>query len=510
MDRLLLGIDVGTTGTKAALFTLDGSLQAVGQSEYGIRHERPGWAEQDPEDWWQAVCIATRQALSQVPEGPKRVAGIAVSSQATTLLPLNRADQPLRPAMIWMDRRAEAETVKLRELLGESIIEEVTGNRPDPFYIAPKLLWFRTHEPDQFGQANLFVQANGYISYRLTNEHAMDNAHAGLLQLCDWQTMGWSTELCEACAVEPSQFPPIRPAHHVQGEITSDAAQATGLVAGTPVMVGTVDSAAAAMEAGVVDPGVAAEMTGTSTVLIIPSDGSVTEPAFIAMPHAVPRIHLLLGAMAASGASLRWYRDQFGVAELNSSAQLGLDAYDLLTVQAAQVAPGSNGVIFLPYMMGERSPIWHTNARGVFFGLSLATPRAALIRAILEGTAFALQHNVEIARQAGVTLNEIRSVGGGTRSSLWNQIKADVLGLPILLPQVSVGAPFGGAVLVGMGLGLYPDVGRALREMVQLRACYEPDRENHPLYQELFQIFRSIYESLRDDFDRAASIKAFA
>ena len=507
MDDLLLGIDVGTTGTKAALFTLDGSLQAVGQSEYGIRHARPGWAEQDPEDWWQAVCIATRQALAQVPDGPKRVAGLAVSSQATTFLPLNRAGHPLRPAMIWMDRRAEAETVKLRESLGESIIEEVTGNRPDPFYVAPKLLWFRANEPDRFAETHICVQANGYVSYRLTNEHAMDNAHAGLLQLCDWQTMGWSPELCEACGVEPGQFPPIHPAHHVQGEITPDAAQATGLVAGTPVMVGTVDSAAAAMEAGVVDPGVAAEMTGTSTVLIIPSDGSVTEPAFITMPHAVQGIHLLLGALSASGASLRWYRDQFGVAELNSSAQLGLDAYDLLTLQAAQVAPGSNGVIFLPYMMGERSPIWHTNARGVFFGLSLATPRAALIRAILEGIAFALQHNVEVARRAGVGLDEIRSVGGGTRSSLWNQIKADVLGLPILLPQVSVGAAFGSAVLVGMGLGLYPDVRRTLREMVGFQARYEPDRETHAMYQELYQVFRSIYESLRDDFDKAAAVE---
>jgi xylulokinase len=179
-------------------------------------------------------------------------------------------------------------------------------------------------------------------------------------------------------------------------------------------------------------------------------------------------------------------------------------------MQAAQVAPGSRGVIFLPYMMGERSPIWHTNARGVFFGLSLATPRAALIRAILEGTAFALQHNVKTAQQAGVTLNEIRSVGGGTRSSLWNQIKADVLGLPILLPQVSVGAAFGSAVLVGMGLGLYPDVRRTLHEMVQLGARYEPDPDNHALYQELYHVFRSIYESLREDFDRAAAIWAFA
>jgi xylulokinase len=255
-----------------------------------------------------------------------------------------------------------------------------------------------------------------------------------------------------------------------------------------------------------VDPGIAAEMTGTSTVLLMPNDAGVVEPAFIAMPHAVPGIHLLLGALATSGACLRWYRDQFGVAEASAASQLGVDSYDLLTMQAARVAPGSHGVIFLPYMMGERSPVWHTHARGVFFGLSLATPRGALIRAILEGTAFALRHNLEVAQRAGVPVHEIRSVGGGARSPLWNQIKADVLGLPILLPRTSVGAAFGGVMLAGMGLGLYPDVRRSLHEMVHLEARFEPDPQNHALYQGIYGVYRSIYEGLRDTFDRAAAI----
>jgi xylulokinase len=354
--------------------------------------------------------------------------------------------------------------------------------------------------------ARLFVQVNGYIGYKLTREHAMDNGHGALLQLRNWRTDEWSEELCGACGVEPDQFAPIRPGHHILGAVTAEAAGATGLVAGTPVMVGAVDGAAAAVEAGAVDPGVAAEMTGTSTVLLMPNAGGIVESAFIAMPHAIPGIHLLLGAMSASGASLRWYRDQFGGVEVSAAAELGLDSYDLLTLQAAKIPTGSGGVIFLPYMMGERSPIWHTNARGVFFGLSLATPKGALIRAILEGTAFALRHNVEVAQRAGVSLSEIRSVGGGARSPLWNQIKADVLGLPIVLPRTCVGAAFGGVVLAGMGLGLYPDVRRSLRQMVQFEARYEPDRENHTLYQELYQVFRSIYEGLRHTFDKAASV----
>jgi xylulokinase len=236
------------------------------------------------------------------------------------------------------------------------------------------------------------------------------------------------------------------------------------------------------------------------------NEGGVTEAAFIAMPHAIPGVHLLLGAMVASGACLRWFRDQLGEVEVQTAARLNADAFDLLTEQAAEISLGSRGVVFLPYMAGERSPLWHTNARGVFCGLSLSTPRAALIRAILEGTAFALYHNVEVAGRAGIRLSEIRSVGGGSRSALWNQIKADVLGTPVHLPEAQVGAPFGDAVLAGMGLGLYPDVSRALGDMVRVKTRFEPNLENHAKYRDIYRIFRKLYEHLRNDFDEMAAI----
>jgi xylulokinase len=504
VDELFLGIDVGTTGAKAALVSPDGRLQAVGRSEYVLHHVRPGWVEQDPEDWWQAVCSAVRQVLAAEQNAAERVAGLAVSSQAPTLLPLGRTSVPLRPAMIWMDRRAEAEARRLDEILGEGTIYRVTGNRPDAFYVAPKLLWVKTHEPHLLAQTSRFVQVNGYINYRLTGEFSLDSAHAVLLQLRDYSTGEWYKPLCDACGIEPAQFPEVKAAHCYHGEVSRRAAEATGLRPGTLVMVGTVDSAAAALEAGAVEPGVAAEMTGTSTVLIMPNDGGLTEPAFIAMPHAIPGVHLLLGAMVASGASLRWFRDQLGEVEVQTGTRLNVDPFDLLTAQAAQVSPGSRGVVFLPYMAGERSPIWHTNAKGVFFGLSLATPKAALIRAILEGTTFALYHTVEVAKQAGIQLSQLRSVGGGTRSALWNQIKADVLGMPVYLPHAPVGAPFGDAVLVGMGLGLYPDISGALHDMVKLETRFEPNLANHLKYQGVYRLFRNLYEHLRIDFDEMA------
>ena len=501
MEPLLLGIDAGTSSIKAVLLDLRGNLCASSSAEYPTHHLRTGWVEQNPEDWWQATCKAIREALAKVENGPERILGLAASSQAPTLLPLDSSGQPLRPAIIWMDRRAEAEAASLADVLGAEEIHRITGNRLDAFYVAARLLWLHNHEPDVMKRTWKFAQVNGYLNYRLTGKLTVDPAHAVLMQMRNYATGEWSQALCSACGVDPAQFPDVMESHHIQGEVTVAAAEATGLKAGTPVMAGTVDSPAAALEAGVAEPGIAVEMTGTSTVVIIPNDRGLTEPALIAMPHALPGIHLLLGAMVSSGGSLRWFQDQFEqLAESDSRTA----SFDQLSRQAAEIKPGSDGVIFLPYMMGERSPIWHANARGVFFGLSLATPKAALVRAIMEGAAFALRHNVETAQRAGAEVREMRSAGGCSRSDLWNQIKADVLGMPLLLPRAAVGSPFGGAVLAGMGAGAFPDIRKSLAEMVHLGKRFEPNMANHERYTQTYRVYRDIYEHLKSDFDQAA------
>ena len=502
IDPLLLGLDIGTTGAKALLFDMEGRPQSSGQSEYPLSHPRPGWAEQDPRDWWEATCLALRQALSGVKDGANRVAGVAVSSQAPTMLPVTSDGFPLRPAIIWMDRRSESEARRIRETLGALFIEQTTGNRADAFYVAPKILWFREHEPGLFAQTRFFIQANGYIGWKLTARFGMDNVHAALLQLREYATGDWSQSLCEICGVEPAQFPPVLAGYECLGEVTEAASRATGLRVGTPVMAGTVDGAAAALEAGAVAAGSAAEMTGTSTVLLMTGDQAMIEPAFIAMPHALPGLHLLLGAISCSGASLRWFRDQLGGGP-------GIK-YDQLTSEASEVAPGSQGVIFLPYLMGERSPLWDTNARGVFFGITLSTTRGALVRSILEGVSFALKHNLEVARSAGLMVNAISSVGGGTQSELWNQIKADVLGIPVRVPQMSCGAPFGDAILAGVGLGAYADPRGSIRGMIGDRAVYGPDARRQQKYDDIYKIYRSIYIQLKDTFAAAMQLNESA
>ena len=506
MDQLLLGIDVGTTAVKAALFTLDGHLQAAESCTYKTDYLKANWVEQQPEHWWEAACTAVQLALRVVPRARDRVLGIAVSAQAPTLLAVNRAGQPIRPAMIWMDRRAEAEVGELAADIGRDEIFRITGNRADAFYVASKLRWLRNHEPQTLRETHLFLQITGYINFRLTGAFSLDQSHAALLQLRDYHTGEWSAALCEACGVDPSQFPPISSAHQLLGKVTTAAAEATGLRTGTPVYVGTVDGAAAAVEAGAIEPGIVAEMTGTSTVFIMPTASPSTDPAFIALPHAIPDAYLLLGAMVASGASLNWYRDQFGLAEQQTAQLLNENVFDILTRAAADVPAGGDKVIFLPYMMGERAPIWNSNARGVLFGLSLTTSRGAVIRAILEGTVFALRHNIEVATHAGNAISELRSVGGGTKSAVWNQLKADILGIPVRLPEASVGAPFGDAVIAGLGAGVYQDARRAVRGMVRIKTTYEPNAATRQYYDDLYGAYRRLYERLIPEFEHLARI----
>jgi xylulokinase len=489
----VLGVDVGTTAVKAAVVDAEGRLLASESVEYPTCYPRPGWVEQDPADWWRAACGAIRGALGEA--GRREVAAVCVSAQAPTLLALDGGGRPLRPALIWMDRRAEAECARLRDTVGEETVRRVTGNRVDPYFVAPKLLWLREHEPETFARARVYVQATGYLVHRLTGELTLDREHASLLSLRDLERETWSEQLCQAVGVTPERFPRLVQGDELVGAVTAEAAEATGLPSGTPVTGGTVDGAAAAIEAGAIDEGQAAEMTGTSTVLILPSARPRSEPAFVAMRHAVRGHWLLLGAMVASGGSLRWLRDL-----------VGETSFDALTAEAARDPPGAGGLVFLPYMMGERSPIWDSDARGVFLGLTLASGRGALVRAVLEGAAFAVRHNVEVAAAAGIRVGELRSVGGGARSALWGQIKADVVGVPVLVPEASIGAPFGDAALAAVAAGLHDDV-RGLVRSVRVRQRFEPQSQPAARYDALYAIYRRAYEALRDEFRALAAVR---
>ena len=489
MQELLLGVDVGTTATKAVLVDNAGRIISQGRAEYSTKYLQAGWVEQDPNDWWLSFCKAVEIAQAGAPGA--QIIGVAISAQAPTLIAVDAKGDPVRDAMIWMDRRAQTEADELANQF--SNISQLTGNRADPYYVAAKIKWFIKNEPANYQKTKYFLQIPGYLNFKLTGKFGIDSAHASLLQLRSADNSKWADEVMKFVGVSEDKFPQIANSIILQGEVLSD--NDAKIAAGTPVYFGSVDGCSAALEAGVIDPGVVAEMTGTSTVLLMPTDGNNFNDAFVAIEHAIAGRQLRLGAMVASGASVAW---------LQQNILKGEQSIEQLSKGAQIVAPGSEGVIFLPYMMGERSPIWHTNARGVFFGLSLTTTPAMMFKAVLEGTAFALAHNVEIGKASGIKIDEIRSIGGGSKSWLWNQIKADVLGMPIAVLEDSVGAAVGDAYLAGMGVGMFKDIRQTIKTNVKIEARFTPDIKVHSYYQERYARFRSLYESVKDEFDKSA------
>jgi sugar (pentulose or hexulose) kinase len=296
MNSLLLGIDVGTTATKAILVTPEGRVVSEGRSEYQTHHLQAGWVEQDPQDWWSALCVATNSALDKTPGA--RILGVAISSQAPTFIAVDKDGIPLRRALIWMDRRAQSEANELLRRIPN--ISQITGNRADPYYVAAKILWFIKNEPGLFAKTKYFLQIPGYLNFKLTNKFGIDKPHASLLQLRKADQSDWSPEILEAVGVDASFFPEIGECSQLQGEVSSEASEESGIPKGTPVFFGSVDGASAAVEAGAIEPGIVAEMTGTSTVLIAPTSGTARDPAFVAMAHAIPGLELQLGAMVAN------------------------------------------------------------------------------------------------------------------------------------------------------------------------------------------------------------------
>jgi len=494
MQELLLGVDVGTTATKAVLVDSSGHIISQGRAEYPTKYLQAGWVEQDPNDYWLSFCQAVE--IAQAGASGAKISGIAISAQAPTLIAVDANGDPVRNAMIWMDRRAQAEADQLARQF--SNISQLTGNRADPYYVAAKIKWFIKNEPANYQKTKHFLQIPGYLNYKLTGKFGIDSAHASLLQLRGADNLNWAADVMKFVGVAEDKFPQIANSIVLQGEVLSN--NQSKITAGTPVYFGSVDGCSAALEAGVIDPGVVAEMTGTSTVLLMPTDGNNFNDAFVAIEHAIAGRQLRLGAMVASGASVAW---------LQQNILKGEQSVEQLSKDAQEVAPGSEGLIFLPYMMGERSPIWHTNARGVFFGLSLTTTPAMMFRAVLEGTAFALAHNVEIGKASGIKIDEIRSIGGGSKSGLWNQIKADVLGMPIAVLEDSVGAAVGDAYLAGMGVGLFKDIRQTLKTNVKIEARFAPDQKVHSYYQERYARFRSLYESIKDEFDESAPTASY-
>ncbi|NDL67679.1 xylulokinase [Anaerotalea alkaliphila] len=506
MAELLLGIDIGTTNVKAAVYDSDLKFIAEASSEHPTNFPFAGGAEQDPIQWWAGVTAAVKELLGKTQVDARRIAGICVSSQAPALVPIDREGKIVRNAMIWMDRRAEGQCAKIREQLGTKEVLAITGNKIDPYFLLGKMLWFKEKEYEKYAVTDKILQVNGYINYKLTGKCTIDKVHASLTGIYDIHRGTWSQTILQALGLSGNKLPEVYGSTEVIGTVGKEAAQAMGLSEGIPVVAGNVDASSSALESGVLGEGEAVDMTGTSTVLMIGSGRWRSSETLVSMHHPVGNNTLLFGPISSTGASLKWFKDQLGKQETEAARELGLGCFDILNLQAQKANPGANNLVFLPYMAGERAPIWDTNARGVFFGLNFNTTKNDMVRAILEGSAFALRQNMEEAAKMGVEIKNLRAVGGGSKSPLWLQIKASITKTPVITIEKASSGAFGNTLLAGQGIGLYGDIASVLKNNIKFKTVYTPDESLYDRYDKLYDIYKAIYMNTRDEMRKLSQM----
>ncbi len=474
--RAAIGLDVGTSAVKALAVDETGAVLAGAEVPYPLSTPRPGWAEQDPEDWWRA----TREALAAL--AVDEVAGIGLSGQMHGLVALDAAGAVIRPAILWNDGRTAAECAEIEQRIGLDELIARTGNRALTGFTAPKLLWLRRHEPDAYRRIARIALPKDYVRLRLTGEHSSDAADASGTLLFDVAQRRWSDEVMRALELDPAWLPRVQESPEVSGATRE----------GVPVAAGAGDQAAGALGVGVDGPGPLSIALGTSGVVFAALPGFAADPRarVHAFCHAVPGGWHAMGVMLSAGGSLRWLRDV-------AAAGTG---FAELTAEAAPWAPGAEGLTFLPYLAGERTPHADPDARGSFTGLSLRHDRGALVRAVLEGVAYGLRDSLDLLRELGVAPQRARVSGGGARSELWLRILASVLELPLERPVVEEGAAYGAALLGGVAGGVWPDVHAAVSACVRARGEVEPDPAWAAAYGEGREVFRALYPALRSHY----------
>jgi xylulokinase len=492
-----LGIDTSTTATKALVMAADGTVVSVGRSEYGFETPRPGWSEQAPTLWWQATIEAIAAGLHGAGIAGSDVAAVGLTGQMHGLVLLDAAGEVLRPAILWNDQRTQAECDEIRGTVGRDQLIATTGNDALTGFTAPKLLWVRNHEPERFEHVAHVLLPKDYVRLRLTGEYALDKADGSGTVLFDLRRRDWSPEVLDALAIPRAWLPPTFEGPEVTGTVTAAAASATGLRAGTPVVAGGGDQAANGVGVGAVTPGVAAISLGTSGVVFAASDHPVIEPEgrLHGFCHAVPDMWHAMGVMLSAAGSLRWFRDTLAPER----------EYAELDALAAKVPAGSGGLVFLPYLTGERTPHPDPSARGAFVGLTVRHEVGHLARAVMEGVAFGLRDSVELVR--GMTeLAEIRVAGGGAQSRAWVGILADVLDQPLAMAGTVEAAAHGAAMLAAVGDGVFATVPEACSEVVAVGDPIEPHRDDVARYDQAYQVYRSLYPDLRATFPRLGAL----
>jgi xylulokinase len=495
MSRKIIGIDVGTGGTRAVLVDEKGALLGSATHEH-VQFASPqnGWAEQDPHDWWSACQKAIGKLLRETGVSKSEIAAVGLAGQMHGAVLLDEKEEVLRPALIWCDQRTAEECRVLNETVGEQRIVELTSNPALPNFTLTKLMWVRTHEPEIWKRFRSFLLPKDYVRLQLTGVRAIDVSDASGTLLLDVAHRRWSMEMVKATGLDERCLPEVFESPEIVGKITARAALATGLAEGTPVVAGAGDQAGGAIGMGIVKAGCVSATIGTSGVVFAATDQPFLDPKgrLHTFCHAIPNRWHVMGVTQAAGLSLRWFRDNFGTVGKPSG-----DPYDSLSQEAAAIPAGADGVLWAPYLMGERTPHLDSDVRGALIGLAASHGRGHIIRAILEGVAFSLKDSLTIFAEIGVPVNDIRLGGGGARSPLWRQIQADAYAQPVSLLAAEEGCAYGGAVLAGVGAGLWPSVDEACAEIVRIASVVNPIKQSSDKLQRQYKIYRAIYPALK-------------
>jgi len=499
---IYLGIDIGTSGTKALAIDDSGRILADATSaEYPLYQPQPGWSEQNPEDWWQATQATVRAVLSKAAAKPEEVKAIGLSGQMHGSVFLDDKHHVIRPALLWNDQRTATECQEIeRRAGGREALIRMVANPALTGFTAPKILWLRNREPENFAKLRKVLLPKDYIRFRLTGEFATEVSDASGMLLLDVAKRRWSGELLSALELEERLFATCYESHEVTGRLTKEAADALGLTTSCAVVGGAGDCAAGAVGNGIVTTGSASTSLGTSGVVFVHSDEVKIDPRgrVHTFCHAVDGKWHMMGVNLSAGGALQWFR--------NALCPTVKDAYRVLDDEAAAVPPGSQGLVFLPYLSGERTPHADPNARGCFIGLSLAHGRGHLARAVMEGVTYNLRESLEIFRALKVPITEIRASGGGAKSRLWRQIQADVFGQSVVTLNAEEGPAYGVALLAAVGAGAYRTIQEACSAAIRVVGETKPDSAAHQRYERGFAIYRGLYDKLKDAFGNLAAV----
>jgi len=507
MASFILSHDVGTTGDKATLFSEEGRLVASEFASYPTNYPKSGWAEQNANDYWEAFCRSTHDLLAKTQHNPRDIAVVAFSGQMMGALPVDSKGDPLRRMIIWADQRSTAEAAEIEKVVPADEVYRITGHRLSASYSATKIMWIRRNEPELFKRAAKFIHAKDFLALKLTGRFVSDYSDASSMNLLDLSRMEWSPEMLAASGISRDLLPELCESTEVVGTIRPEAAQESGLLPGTPVVIGGGDGACATCGSGVVKEGDAYLCLGTSSWIATVSSRPLIDPAKRTFTFALFRkgLYMPTGTMQTGGGSLRWFRDVLGEAESAVARESATDVYEILNRMAAEAAPGSEGLLFLPYLMGERSPQWNPKARGCYIGLSMIHAKSHLVRAIMEGVAYNMKVVADTFAGLGLDFSLIRAIGGGAKSSIWLSIFADVLERPMAtLNFVDEATSIGAAIAGGVGVGIFPSIEEAAR-IVRIDRRIEPDPSHFPAYRKQFPIFERAYEQLVPIFDMLAA-----